>query len=151
LLIVAAGVVICGRPTNGRDADLDQDLAMTEEAASVPDDAAVYVPAIVDLAGDPMADTGSKAARQHSFAPWLGLRNSALSTSPPRSMFCPTRCKPSERFMTTIPSSQEDFAFFEAQKGAGGLAPADDRDVIRIFDLDADAATAPAAGASWTG
>lgn len=151
LLIVAAGVVIWWTADQWSfDADLDQDLAMTEEAASVPDDAAVYVPAIVDLAGDPMwltlAREGGAATQLRAVARPAEL--SAFNVAAQIHVLSDAMLSSSERFMTTIPSSQEDFAFFEAQKGAGGLAPADDRDAdLESSDLDADAATAPAAGA----
>lgn len=151
LLIVAAGVVIWWTADQWSfDADLDQDLAMTEEAASVPDDAAVYVPAIVDLAGDPMwltlAREGGAATQLRAMARPAEL--SAFNVAAQIHVLSDAMLSSSERFMTTIPSSQEDFAFFEAQKGAGGLAPADDRDAdLESSDLDADAATAPAAGA----
>jgi len=102
------------------DGDMDEQLAMTEESAAVPDDAAVYVPAIVDLAGDPMwltlAREGGAATRiraltrpgelaQFNVASQIHVLSDAMLSS-------------SERFMTTIPSSQEDFAFFQAQKAS---------------------------------
>ncbi|WP_269932852.1 peptidoglycan DD-metalloendopeptidase family protein [Aminobacter sp. HY435] len=108
-------------------ADYEGDLQPTEEADVVPADAGVYVPAILDLAGDPMwinlsheAGTGS---RRQSVARPLEL--GADGVSPQVAFLSDTMLSTSERFMTTIPSSQEDFAFFQAQRGTS-VAPAEE-------------------------
>ncbi len=78
----------------------------------------VFVPAIVDLAGDPMIinigrDPGnmpktSEVPRPEKLLfPGISDQITVLSDS---------MLSSSERFMTTLPSSPEDFAFFQAQR-----------------------------------
>jgi murein DD-endopeptidase MepM/ murein hydrolase activator NlpD len=98
--------------------DYDEELEITEGADQVPEDAPVYVPAIVDLAGDPMwinlsGDSGA-AARGRSIARPAELAEAGVS--PQIEILSDTMLSSSERFMTTIPSTQEDFAFFQAQR-----------------------------------
>jgi len=111
------------------DADMDEELAMTEDAAAVPADAAVYVPAIVDLAGDPMwltlAREGGAASQVRAITRPAELTE--FNVAAQIHVLSDAMLSSSERFMTTIPSSQEDFAFFQAQKTAT-LQP-DDLDV----------------------
>lgn len=104
--------------------DYDEDLQVTEQAADVPTDAAVYVPAIVDLAGDPMWITMSKEAGAQSKLRKLARPAdlNQFNVSAQIEILSDTMLSSSERFMTTIPSSQEDFAFFQAQRAA---APGD--------------------------
>jgi murein DD-endopeptidase MepM/ murein hydrolase activator NlpD len=108
------------------EADMDEELAMTEESAAVPDDAAVYVPAIVDLAGDPMwltlAREGGAATQVRALTRPAELAE--FNVAAQIHVLSDAMLSSSERFMTTIPSSQEDFAFFQAQKG-GVLQPED--------------------------
>ncbi len=148
ILIAAAGIGAWWTADQwSSEADMDEELAMTEEAAALPADAAVYVPAIVDLAGDPM---------------WLTLAREGGAASQVRAMTRPTELaefnvaaqihllsdsmlSSSERFMTTIPSSQEDFAFFQAQKG-GTVQPADlDVDLQPMAEPGEEAASPSAA------
>ena len=98
--------------------DEDEELHAVEGADDVPADASVYVPAIIDLAGDPMwitlapdADTASKG---HSVARPAELDSSGAS--PQIEILSDVMLSASENFMTTIPSTQEDFAFFQAQR-----------------------------------
>ncbi|MET0596675.1 MAG: peptidoglycan DD-metalloendopeptidase family protein [Mesorhizobium sp.] len=99
--------------------DTDEELHAVEEAAEMPDDAPVYVPAIVDLAGDPMWITMSREAASKGRSV---VRPAALAgesgISPRIQLLADAMLSTSERFMTTIPSSQEDFAFFQAQRAA---------------------------------
>jgi murein DD-endopeptidase MepM/ murein hydrolase activator NlpD len=98
--------------------DYDEELEITEGADQVPEDAPVYVPAIVDLAGDPMwinlsGDSGA-APMGRSIARPVELVEAGVS--PQIEILSDTMLSSSERFMTTIPSTQEDFAFFQAQR-----------------------------------
>ncbi|GLS31145.1 Peptidase family M23 [Mesorhizobium albiziae] len=118
--------------------DVNEELEAVEGTDEVPADASVYVPAIVDLAGDPMwikLSQGSSAAtkgrtitrpaelQQAGISPQLEILSDAMLSS-------------SERFMTTIPSSQEDFAFFQAQRSAPA-SPADDLEMDLVPSPDA--------------
>ena len=78
----------------------------------------VFVPAIVDLAGDPMIinigqspgdlpKTRKMPRPEQLLFPGISSEITMLSDS---------MLSSSERFMTTLPSSQEDFAFFQAQR-----------------------------------
>ena len=90
-----------------------------EFAAGDLDEVPVFIPAIVDLAGDPMIinigrDHGAlprtrEVARPEKLAgPDIPDRLTLLSD---------VMLSSSERLMTTLPSSQQDFAFFQAQRG----------------------------------
>jgi murein DD-endopeptidase MepM/ murein hydrolase activator NlpD len=113
------------------DADLNEELAMTDDAAAVPSDAAVYVPAIVDLAGDPMwltlAREGGAATQLRSLSRPADLAQ--FNVAAQIHVLSDAMVSSSERFMTTIPSSQEDFAFFQAQKDAAPAVESPDLDV----------------------
>ncbi|ESY74152.1 peptidase M23 [Mesorhizobium sp. LNHC221B00] len=98
--------------------DEDEELHPVEGMEDVPPDALVYVPAIIDLAGDPMwitlapdADAGTKG---HTVARPAELDSSGAS--PQIEILSDVMLSASEKFMTTIPSTQEDFAFFKAQR-----------------------------------
>ncbi|HWK66917.1 MAG TPA: M23 family metallopeptidase [Rhizobiaceae bacterium] len=98
--------------------DDDQELAASEGVEDAPAGAPSYVPAIVDLAGDPMWITlspgGDNAAKIHSIARPAALVQPGIS--PQIEVLSDVMLSSSERFMTTIPSTQEDFAFFQAQR-----------------------------------
>ncbi|WP_406871778.1 M23 family metallopeptidase [Aminobacter sp. P9b] len=98
--------------------EYEGDLAPTEDVDAVPPDAAIYVPAIVDLAGDPMwinlaHEAGGETKRRSMTRP-LDLVEDGIS--PSIEYLSDTMLSSSERFMTAIPSTQEDFAFFQAQR-----------------------------------
>ncbi|MDX8463359.1 M23 family metallopeptidase [Mesorhizobium humile] len=100
--------------------DEDEELHPVEGMEDVPPDASVYVPAIIDLAGDPMwitlapdADTATKGT---TVARPAELDSSGAS--PQIEILTDVMLSASEKFMTTIPSTQEDFAFFQAQRQA---------------------------------
>ncbi|WP_192182783.1 peptidoglycan DD-metalloendopeptidase family protein [Mesorhizobium amorphae] len=129
--------------------DEDEDLHAVEGADDVPADASVYVPAIIDLAGDPMwitlapdADTSSKA---QSIARPAELDQAGVS--PQIEMLSDVMLSASEKFMTTIPSTQEDFAFFQAQRQTApppsGDVPSSD---APASDLQIELQPSPAAG-----
>ncbi|MGE0282293.1 MAG: peptidoglycan DD-metalloendopeptidase family protein [Rhizobiaceae bacterium] len=125
------------------DADMDEELAMTDEAAAVPPDAAVYVPAIVDLAGDPMwltlAREGGATTQLKSISRPADL--ASFNVAAQIHVLSDAMVSSSERFMTTIPSSQEDFAFFQAQKDATLGVESQDLDVDlqpAVVDVEPD-------------
>ncbi|OWK20705.1 hypothetical protein AJ88_27080 [Mesorhizobium amorphae CCBAU 01583] len=129
--------------------DEDEELHAVEGADDVPADASVYVPAIIDLAGDPMwitlapdADTSSKA---QSIARPAELDQAGVS--PQIEILSDVMLSASEKFMTTIPSTQEDFAFFQAQRQTApppsGEVPSGD---APASDLQNELQPSPAAG-----
>ena len=103
--------------------DIDENLQVSETVDDMPADTPVYVPAIVDLAGDPMWINLSKdsatAVKGSSIDRPAELTQPGIS--PKLEFLVDTMLSSSERFMTTIPSTQEDFAFFQAQRT---IAPA---------------------------
>ncbi|RWK52299.1 M23 family metallopeptidase [Mesorhizobium sp.] len=98
--------------------DEDEELQAVEGTDDVPADASVYVPAIIDLAGDPMwitlaPDTGGTTKSQVIPRP---AELDQAGVSPQIEILSDVMLSASEKFMTTIPSTQEDFAFFQAQR-----------------------------------
>ncbi|RWO43341.1 M23 family metallopeptidase [Mesorhizobium sp.] len=107
--------------------DEDEELHAVEGIDDVPADASVYVPAIIDLAGDPMwitlaPDTGGATKSQVIPRP---AELDQAGVSPQIEILSDVMLSASEKFMTTIPSTQEDFAFFQAQRQTAP-APSDD-------------------------
>ncbi|RVD24950.1 M23 family peptidase, partial [Mesorhizobium sp. M4A.F.Ca.ET.020.02.1.1] len=98
--------------------DEDEELQAVEGTEDVPADASVYVPAIIDLAGDPMwitlAPDADTSAKGHAVARPAELDQAGIS--PQLEILSDVMLSASEKFMTTIPSTQEDFAFFQAQR-----------------------------------
>ncbi len=93
------------------------DLVEVEPAApetEVP----VYKPAFVDLAGDPMMiNIGAGASRaQHVRDVPRPAALTEPGVSPTIEILSDVMLSSSERLVTTIPSSPEDFAFFQAQR-----------------------------------
>ncbi|MER9335576.1 M23 family metallopeptidase [Mesorhizobium sp. M0293] len=98
--------------------DEDEELHAVEGVDDVPADASVYVPAIIDLAGDPMWITlapDAGAATKGRTMPRPAELDQA-GVSPQIEILSDVMLSASEKFMTTIPSTQEDFAFFQAQR-----------------------------------
>ena len=98
--------------------DEDEELHAVEGVDDVPADASVYVPAIIDLAGDPMWITlapDAGAATKGRVIPRPAELDQA-GVSPQIEILSDVMLSASEKFMTTIPSTQEDFAFFQAQR-----------------------------------
>ncbi|RWN56204.1 M23 family metallopeptidase [Mesorhizobium sp.] len=107
--------------------DEDEELHAVEGTDDVPADASVYVPAIIDLAGDPMwitlaPDTGGATKSQVIPRP---AELDQAGVSPQIEILSDVMLSASEKFMTTIPSTQEDFAFFQAQRQTAP-APSDE-------------------------
>ncbi|UVK44041.1 M23 family metallopeptidase [Mesorhizobium sp. AR07] len=98
--------------------DEDQELHAVEGVDDVPADASVYVPAIIDLAGDPMwitlAPEAGAATKGRAIPRPAELDQAGVS--PQIEILSDVMLSASEKFMTTIPSTQEDFAFFQAQR-----------------------------------
>ncbi len=125
--------------------DEDEELEVAEQADDVPADAPVYVPAVVDLAGDPMwiqlsRDSGSEPKVRSIPRP---AELALPGISPQIELLSDAMLSSSERFMTTIPSTQEDFAFFQARRT--GAAPADGMPVDLPPPADSSAVGGPAA------
>ncbi|MFB9983816.1 M23 family metallopeptidase [Mesorhizobium kowhaii] len=119
--------------------DEDEELHAVEGVDDVPADASVYVPAIIDLAGDPMWITlapDAGAATKGRVMPRPAELDQA-GVSPQIEILSDVMLSASEKFMTTIPSTQEDFAFFQAQRKTAA-APSG--------DLQNDLEPSPAAG-----
>ena len=105
--------------------DEDEDLHAVEGSDDVPADASVYVPAIIDLAGDPMWITlapEAGAATKGKVVPRPAELDEA-GVSPQIEILSDVMLSASEKFMTTIPSTQEDFAFFQAQRKTAAAPP----------------------------
>lgn len=106
--------------------DEDEELHPVESMEDVPPDALVYVPAIIDLAGDPMwitlAPDAETATKGQTVARPADLDSSGAS--PQIEILSDVMLSASEKFMTTIPSTQEDFAFFQAQRQTAPKSPA---------------------------
>ena len=101
--------------------DLDDDLVAVEIADDPgATDIPVYIPAIVDLAGDPMTiNIGREAGstpRVTALPRPADLVDPGISNT--LSMLSDVMLSTSQSLMTTIPSSPEDFAFFQAQRTA---------------------------------
>ncbi|TIV46680.1 MAG: M23 family peptidase, partial [Mesorhizobium sp.] len=105
--------------------DEDEELHPVEGMVDVPPDALVYVPAIIDLAGDPMwitlAPDAETATKGQTVARPADLDSSGAS--PQIEILSDVMLSASEKFMTTIPSTQEDFAFFQAQRQTAPKSP----------------------------
>lgn len=98
--------------------DEDEELQAVEGMDDMPADASVYVPAIIDLAGDPMwitlaPDAGATTKGKVIARP---AELDQAGVSPQIEILSDVMLSASEKFMTTIPSTQEDFAFFQAQR-----------------------------------
>ncbi len=110
---------------------LDEELVRVEmpESEQVAEvvDIPTYVPAVVDLAGDPLvisigAQDGSPSkAKKLERPPELVTENIA----PVITFLDDTMISSSKRFMTTLPSSQEDFMFFQSQRNLPRSSAAD--------------------------
>ncbi|MCF6118313.1 MULTISPECIES: M23 family metallopeptidase [Mesorhizobium] len=116
LLSIAAGFYVTADYWSFGDED--EELHAVEGTDDVPADASVYVPAIIDLAGDPMwitlaPDTGGATKSQVIPRP---AELDQAGVSPQIEILADVMLSASEKFMTTIPSTQEDFAFFQAQR-----------------------------------
>lgn len=124
LAIVAGLCGIVGVSYLGRTVyyPMDEELVASPEMLAAEESAAIaatpYVPAIVNLAGDPLvisldAGTGRQSAVTMAEAPGT---LAAEGVNEPVAVLSDVMLSASERFMTALPSSPEDFAFFQAQR-----------------------------------
>ncbi|MER8433118.1 M23 family metallopeptidase [Mesorhizobium caraganae] len=124
--------------------DEDEELHAVEGSDDVPADASVYVPAIIDLAGDPMwitlAPEAGAATKGRAMPRPAELDQAGIS--PEIEVLSDVMLSASEKFMTTIPSTQEDFAFFQAQRKTA-VAPPEPSDPQN--DLQNDLQPSPSA------
>ncbi|MBB6465305.1 murein DD-endopeptidase MepM/ murein hydrolase activator NlpD [Aminobacter lissarensis] len=138
--------------------EYEGDLQPTEEADIVPQDAAVYVPAIVDLAGDPMwinlAHEAGGETKRRSLSRPADLVEDGIS--PSIEYLSDTMLSSSERFMTAIPSTQEDFAFFQAQRAVAEPVAGQQTDVqpappaaSDLDEIEPESDDASDLGAGW--
>ncbi len=78
-----------------------------------------FVPTIVDLAGDPLIISigggGDGVPKLRKIATPINLMDQRVSEK--LQVLADVMLSSSERFMTTLPSRQQDFAFFQAQSG----------------------------------
>ncbi|AZO41952.1 M23 family metallopeptidase [Mesorhizobium sp. M7D.F.Ca.US.005.01.1.1] len=128
--------------------DEDEELHAVEGVDDVPADASVYVPAIIDLAGDPMWITlapDAATSKGHLIARPTDLDQAGVSAQ--IEILSDVMLSASEKFMTTIPSTQEDFAFFQAQRQTAPPPSNDLQDDLQppAGDLQNDLQPSPAA------
>ncbi len=142
LLIAAIGAGIYLTRDQWSFGDEDENLQPSDAMEDLPAGAPVYVPAIVDLAGDPMwitlASEGGAASKTRTVTKPDGLIQPGIS--PQIEVLDDTMLSSSERFMTTIPSTQEDFAFFQAQRAAPApsTAPAANDDEMDLVPVETE-------------
>jgi murein DD-endopeptidase MepM/ murein hydrolase activator NlpD len=125
--------------------DEDEELHAVEGANDVPADASVYVPAIIDLAGDPMwitlAPDAGGATKARAIPRPAELDQSGVS--PQIEILSDVMLSASEKFMTTIPSTQEDFAFFQAQRKTAPAPASDLQNDLQPSPVEGAAPVAP--------
>ncbi|MET3577119.1 murein DD-endopeptidase MepM/ murein hydrolase activator NlpD [Mesorhizobium robiniae] len=130
--------------------DEDEELQAVEGTDDVPADASIYVPAIIELAGDPMwitlAPDAGAATKGKVVARPVELDQAGVS--PQIEILSDVMLSASEKFMTTIPSTQEDFAFFQAQRQTAAAPSSDLQDDPQpLAPGEAPLASGPQAGA----
>ncbi|KRA53060.1 peptidoglycan DD-metalloendopeptidase family protein [Devosia sp. Root635] len=123
-----------------------------EEPVDVAAGEPVYIPAIVDLAGDPMTislglDTGQEPPlRLLPRPPDLPADRVANQVA----VLTDVMITSSQRFMTTLPSSPSDFAFYQAQRQVAAIPveapPPEATDMSEPVDLQSEIV---AGGAGW--
>jgi murein DD-endopeptidase MepM/ murein hydrolase activator NlpD len=110
VVLVSTGVIWIGqRPTS---------VGPVPEAGPEQVQMPVFVPAIVDLAGDPMKiSLGNSASLQLTrYLPSPPTLPPERVTSGQLAVLSDTMITTSQRFMTTLPSSPNDFALYQAQR-----------------------------------
>lgn len=98
-----------------------EDEQLAQDEYEIP----VFQPAIVDLAGDPMIINIGRDPRTLPKAREIALPDNLQDAVPADrlTVLSDVMLSSSERLMTTLPSSQQDFAYFQSQR-AGGTASA---------------------------
>lgn len=125
---------------------LDEELVEVESEV-VDQNVPVFVPTTIDLAGDPMTirigSAGGSGVKQVPRPETLV----EPGISPRLNLLSQEMLSTSESLMTTIPSSPEDFAYFQAQRAVATALPADPLSVTPPTASTADEAFSdPAAG-----
>lgn len=118
LALYLSGFLTFGDPS----AALEEDMQVDETALN--DNAAAYNTAFADLAGDPMVlrfDTSASAEKTRKTLRPLEIP--AARAGSDLVILSDEMVTGEEELITTLPSSREDFAFFQAQK-KGAAAPA---------------------------
>lgn len=111
-----SGILTLGRPS----AAIDEELHLDETAQI--DAAAAYNLTFADLAGDPMVlrfDTSKSAEKTRKALRPAGVP--ATRAGNDLVILTDEMVTGQEELITTLPSSREDFAFFQAQKNASAL------------------------------
>lgn len=143
LLLIAAGFYLTADYWSFGDED--EELHAVEGADDVPADASVYVPAIIDLAGDPMwitlAPDAGAATKGRTMPRPAGLDQAGVS--PQIEILSDVMLSASEKFMTTIPSTQEDFAFFQAQRKTAAVPSGDLQNDVEPSPIAEESAAVP--------
>lgn len=125
VILVAAGAAayLFQQPEDWTEGDFDRDLVVAEDAQDIGEDAPVWVPAVVDLAGDPMwISLAREEGRQAALRVLDRPQDLADDGIPDKiSLLSDAMVSAGERFITTIPATQEDFAYFQAQRGDAAL------------------------------
>lgn len=127
------GVVSIGAP--------DAPLEVVQDEAP-----AGYVPAFVDLAGDPMVlrfDTSAAATKTRKLLRPLEIPATRVGND--LTLLADDLITGEERLITTLPSSREDFAYFQAQRAAPAALPK----VVEPVPSLAEAVVTGADDASW--
>ena len=129
-------------PVEIAEEDLAEDLvAFEDEAAQT---SAAFAAAFIDIPGDPLlirletadtARTTRKLTPPEGFAPARATAELLLVED--------VMVSSEERFITTLPSSQEDFAFFQAQKTGGGAVVPERADVAEAVLADVEDGDTP--------
>lgn len=113
-----AGLYLSGLLTIGDPGiEATGDLAITE--GEMQDNAAAYSSAFADIAGDPMMlrfDTGGGAEKTKTMIRPFEIPSSRAGND--LVLLSDDMITTEERLITTLPSSREDFAFFQAQRKA---------------------------------
>ena len=124
VLALALGLYFSGVLTFGDQIVTDGTEGEVSEDGTVDAAVAAYTTAFVDLAGDPMLlqfDTGSAAQKTRKLLRPLDIP--ATRAGNELSLLSDDLITGEERLITTIPSSREDFAFFQAQRSAPAAMP----------------------------
>lgn len=123
VLLMGAGVIVFGGFWNAWFNTYDDIVPVPVGGAT---GGPIYVPAIVDLAGDPMRISlgGAAGAQATRFVP------RPVQLPPDRAygdiaVLADVMITQSKQFMTTLPSSPKDFAFYQAQRVQAAPAPAE--------------------------
>jgi len=142
------GILKFGHPT---EREVAENAGVQDEGVVI-DAAAAYNTAFVDLAGDPMIlrfDTSAAADRRKTLPrpPEIPADRAGNDLI----LLADDMITTSERLITTLPSSREDFAFFQAQRNAKAapLAPAPTQTAAPPSDTPIETVVVEEGDGSW--